>query len=74
MGLVGLLFLFVLDKGIDAYTRHGQSVVMPRLSGVDASLALQQLEAIGLVGIINDTLYVENAIPGCLPARSCRKQ
>jgi len=64
MGLVGMLFLFVLDKGIDAYTRHGQSVVMPRLSGVDASLALQQLEAIGLVGIINDTLYVENAIPG----------
>jgi beta-lactam-binding protein with PASTA domain len=64
MGLTGLFFLFVLDKSIDAFTRHGQAVVMPRLAGVDATLALQQLEALGLVGIIHDTLYVEGAIPG----------
>lgn len=61
---VGLFLLFVLDKGIDAFTRHGQAVVMPSLKGVDGNLALQQLKALGMVGIINDTLYVEGAIPG----------
>jgi beta-lactam-binding protein with PASTA domain len=64
MLVISLILLFILDKAIDAYTRHGQAVVMPRLIGVDASLAIQKLEAIGLVGVVNDTLFVEDGIPG----------
>jgi len=66
MGVMSLVLLFALDKAIDAYTRHGQVVVMPQLTGVDATLALKQLEALGLMGVINDTLFVDGAIPGSI--------
>jgi len=64
MVVISLILLFIFDKVIDAYTRHGQAVVMPRLIGVDASLAIQNLEKIGLVGVVNDTMFVEDGIPG----------
>ena len=50
---VTLLLLFALDQSIDAYTRHGQVVKMPELQGVDAGLAMQQLSALGLNGVVS---------------------
>jgi beta-lactam-binding protein with PASTA domain len=67
---VTLLLLFALDQSIDAYTRHGQVVKMPELKGVDAGLAMQQLSALGLNGVVSDTLFVDGAVPGSVCEQS----
>lgn len=48
---------------IDYYTRHGETVEVPNVSGLDEQLAKKKLSALGLEVEVSDTGYVYRAAP-----------
>lgn len=57
MVLVLVLFLGGAYWATDIYTRHGEEVTVPDLSGQTVSRAEAQLEAVGLIATPRDTVY-----------------
>lgn len=55
--LIGALFF------LDSYTRHGDSVEIPDVRGLDEQTAKTKLEAVGLLAEVTDTGYVYRATP-----------
>ena len=55
--LIGALFF------LDSYTRHGDSVEIPDVRGLDEQTAKSKLEAVGLLAEVTDTGYVYRATP-----------
>ena len=55
--LIGALFF------LNSYTRHGDSVEIPDVRGLDEQTAKTKLEAVGLLAEVTDTGYVYRATP-----------
>ena len=55
--LIGALFF------LDSYTRHGDSVEIPDVRGLDEQTAKSKLKAVGLLAEVTDTGYVYRATP-----------
>ena len=55
--LIGALFF------LDSYTRHGDSVEIPDVRGLDEQTAKSKLEAVRLLAEVTDTGYVYRATP-----------
>ncbi len=66
MVIVVLGALFGVFKGIDLYTRHGQSVVVPDVKGLTVSEANQLFKERGLSAVISDSTYVKNSPAGVI--------
>ncbi len=58
------LSVFGVLWGLDVYTRHGQSVEVPKLSGLSVEEAAAIASQKGLKCIVVDSDYVKTAIPG----------
>ena len=58
------LAIFGVLRGLDAYTRHGQSVEVPKLSGLPVEEASAIASQKGLKCIVVDSDYVKTSIPG----------
>lgn len=63
--VVTLLFFGVL-KWLDAYTRHGEAVVVPDVKGMTVGEAEQLFRNRGLVCIVSDSTYVKNKPAGSI--------
>ncbi|WP_321519895.1 PASTA domain-containing protein [uncultured Bacteroides sp.] len=63
--LTGLLIFLVL-QGIDVYTQHGKSVLVPNLKGMNEEEAQVMLENRGLNCIVVDSGYDKNKPSGCI--------
>jgi len=63
--LTGLLIFLVL-QGIDVYTQHGKSVLVPNLKGMNEEEAQMMLENRGLNCIVVDSGYDKNKPSGCI--------
>jgi len=63
--LTGLLIFLVL-KGIDVYTQHGKSVLVPNLKGMNEEEARTMLKNRGLDCVVVDSSYDKNKISGCI--------
>ena len=61
---LSLLFVLILTFGLDLYTKHGDSVVIPDLRGKTLAEAEQILKSVGLEYEINDSTFSRTAIPG----------
>ncbi len=62
---VGAL-LFVVLKGIDIYTRHGEAVVVPDVKGMRVGEAEEIFRNRGLNCVVSDSSYVKNQLAGCI--------
>ncbi|MCD8262401.1 MAG: PASTA domain-containing protein [Bacteroides sp.] len=62
---VCLSFLIVL-KWLDAYTRHGESVTVPDVSGMSVKDAKKILKNKSLECAISDPMYVKEKVPGII--------
>jgi beta-lactam-binding protein with PASTA domain len=63
--LTGLLIFLVL-QGIDVYTQHGKSVLVPNLKGMNEEEAQVMLNNRGLDCVVVDSGYDKNKPSGCI--------
>ena len=64
MGVVAVLIIFLVFRGIDSFTRHGASISVPDVIGMSVSEAEQVFEKHGLQCVVSDSTYVKDEIPG----------
>lgn len=71
MAVVAVLLVFGVLKWLDVYTRHGQAVKVPQVTGLTVDEALETLQRNQLRGVVTDSNYVVTLPPGsvldCLP-------
>lgn len=64
MIVVVCVVLFVVLKGLDVYTRHGEAVVVPDIKGMQIEEAEAFLRNHGLTCLVSDSSYVKNKPAG----------
>lgn len=57
------IILFIIFKWLNIYTRHGETVTIPELKGLELSEAMELLEEQGFRYVI-DSIYTDKANPG----------
>lgn len=57
------IILFIIFKWLNVYTRHGETVTIPNLKGLEISEAMELLEEQGFRYVI-DSIYTDKAEPG----------
>jgi len=62
----GVLLVFLTLAFLNVYTRHGQSVDVPRIEGLQVTEARTILRAKGLNIHVLDSIYVRHAVPGAI--------
>lgn len=66
MIVVVCVVLFIVLKGLDVYTRHGEAVVVPDIKGMQIEEAEMLLRNRGLACEVSDSNYVKNKAAGCV--------
>lgn len=64
MIVVAILFIFVVLKGLDIHTRHGQAIVVPDARGMGVFQAEDLFRDKGLHCVISDSVYVKEKPAG----------
>ena len=64
MILVVIALFFVVLKGLDLYTRHGESVVVPNVQGMTVDEAAKMFRNHGLVCQVSDSVYIKDKAAG----------
>jgi len=62
----GTVLVFLTLAFLSVYTRHGQSVDVPLIEGLQLSEATTIIRAKGLNISVLDSMYVRNAVPGAI--------
>ncbi len=66
MVVVVCVLLFIVLKGLDIYTRHGEAVVVPDVKGMQMEEAEAFLRNHGLACVVSDSSYVKNKPAGSI--------
>ena len=66
MPVVLVLLVFGTLKWLDAYTRHGEAVVVPDVRHKPLAEAQKILSGLGLQSVVSDSTYVKTLPPGCV--------
>lgn len=66
MVLIFVALILLTMFGLNLYTRHGNSVEVPNLKGLQVNEALAILESAGLRYEIIDSLYEKKGVPGAV--------
>lgn len=74
LGLAGVFLLCIIGAGIflSQYTRHGEAVEIPDLTGQSSEMAIRKLQSLGLSAEVTDTGYVERLPAGAVLEQSIR--
>ena len=74
LGLAGVFLLCIIGAGIflNQYTRHGEAVEIPDLTGQSSDMAIRKLQSLGLAAEVTDTGYVERLPAGAVLEQSIR--
>lgn len=64
MIVVLIVALFGTLKWIDAYTHHGETMVVPNVEGMTMEEAAQKFQSQGLECVVSDTRYVKDKAAG----------
>lgn len=66
MIVVVSLVVFIVLKGLDVYTRHGEAVVVPDVKGMTSNEAEMLFRNHGLMCVVSDSSYVKNKPAGII--------
>lgn len=66
MIVVVSLVIFIVLKGLDVYTRHGEAVVVPDVKGMTCNEAEMLFRNHGLTCVVSDSSYVKNKPAGII--------
>lgn len=61
-----IVVIYIALKGIDMYTRHGESISVPNVQGMSTERALQILKLTRLDAAVVDSCYVPNTPSGVI--------
>lgn len=64
MGVVLVLVIWGVFRGIDSFTRHGQAIVVPNVKGMSVAEATSEFMKQGLTCVVSDSTYVKDQVPG----------
>ena len=64
MGIVLVLVVWGVFRGIDGFTRHGQAIPVPDVKGLSIAEANAVFKKHGLTSIVSDSTYVRDEVPG----------
>lgn len=64
MGVVLVLLVWGVFRGIDSFTRHGQGIDVPDVKGMSVGEATAEFQKYGLTCVVSDSTYVKDQIPG----------
>lgn len=70
MSGVVLLLCIAVRFGLDIYTHHGESIIVPNLKQKSYGDAIKLLDHLGIEASISDTGYVKSLPPGCVLEQS----
>ena len=68
--IVIALLCIGVKYGLDSYTRHGESIVVPNLVHMQMSDAEDKLDSLGLQIVVSDTGYIKTLPPDCILEQS----
>lgn len=66
MVVAAFLLVFIVLKGLDIYTQHGESVAVPDVKGMTEKEAAMLLRNHGFEYQVSDSGYVKNVLPGSI--------
>lgn len=66
MVIVVFVLIFVVLKGLDIYTRHGEAVVVPDVKGMEVPEAEKVFRNNGLTCVVADSTYVKDLPAGSI--------
>ena len=66
MAFVAIGAVWGVLKGLDAYTRHGEAMVVPDVKGMSVSDAEALFRNRGLTCVVSDSTYVKTLPAGCI--------
>jgi beta-lactam-binding protein with PASTA domain len=64
MVVVAFLLIFIVLKALDAYTRHGQAILVPDAKGMSVRQAELLFRSKGLNCVVSDSVYVKDKTAG----------
>lgn len=64
MILVAALLIFIVLKGLDVYTRHGEAIVVPDAKGLSVQQAEKLFRSKSLKFVVSDSTYNKDKKPG----------
>lgn len=64
--VVVILLLFIVFKGLDVYTRHGEAVAVPDVKGMTLDEASKMFRNQGLKCVVTDSSYVKDKAAGII--------
>ena len=70
MGIVLVLLFLGVRYGLDIYTHHGESILVPDLKHKSISDAEKVLRHHGIEMVVSDTGYVKTLPPDCILEQS----
>lgn len=70
MAAVVVVLCTCVKFGLDIYTHHGESIIVPNLKKKSLDDALQLLDHLGIEASVSDTGYVKTLPPGCVLEQS----
>ena len=70
MFVVVVLLCIGLKLWLSAYTHHGEGVKVPELYGLTHQDAVERLDSIGLVVVVNDSTYIDGMPAGAIVSQS----
>lgn len=66
MLIVAIILVWLILKGLDIYTRHGQAIVVPDVTGLNVNQATEMLNKHELEVVVSDSNYVKDKTPGTI--------
>lgn len=73
MAVIVVILLLLTMWGLRIYTRHGQEIIVPNVKGMKANQAMRKLTLLGLMPIVDDSVYVKTLAPGVIFDQSIRQ-
>lgn len=64
--VVAVLLVFIVLKGLDSYTRHGQAIIVPDAKGKTVREAQLLFREKGLESLVSDSMYVKDKPAGSI--------
>lgn len=62
--VTAILIIFLVFKGLDGYTRHGQAIMVPDAKGMTITDARDLFAKYNLQAVVSDSTYVKEKSPG----------
>ena len=61
---VAVVLVWLILRGLDLYTRHGQAIVVPNVTGMSVAQAEALMHKNNLEAVVSDSSYVKDKMPG----------